>query len=52
MDFQLAQIFGKSETTEDIISKVFAFVDILNKQILVKFGRCGLKNKLSTHIEF
>ena len=48
MDVWLTLIFTKSETTWDIITKISAFLQLMKKWILSKFGGCSSKIELAT----
>ena len=50
MDIWLTLIFTKSETTWDIITKISAFLQLMKKWILSKFGGCSSKIELATPI--
>ena len=50
MDVWLTLIFAKSGTTWDIITKISAFLQLMKKWILTKFGGCGSKIEPATPI--
>ena len=50
MDGTLPLIFANSLTTQDIITKISAFLQLTKKWILSKFGRRGSKNAPATPI--
>ena len=50
MDVSLTLIFAKSGTTWDIITKISAFLQLMKKWILTKFGGCGSKIEPATPI--
>ena len=50
MDVWLTLIFAKSGTTWDIITKISAFLQLMKKWILTKFGGCGSKIEPATPV--
>ena len=50
MDVSLTLIFAKSGTSWDIITKISAFLQLMKKWILTKFGGCGSKIEPATPI--
>ena len=50
MDIWLTLIFAKSGTTWDIITKISAFLQLMKKWILTKFGGCGSKIEPATPV--
>ena len=50
MDGTLTLIFAKSETPQDITTKISAFLQLRKKRILTEFEGCGSKNEPSLPI--
>ena len=48
MDRTLPLIFANSLTTQDIMTKISAALQLTLKRILTKFGGCGSKNGPAT----